>query len=127
VAAAWERGGDEVECPATTLDALFAGWVRPDHRALLKLDLQGHELPALRGGTRLLASVEVVLTEVSFLEFEPGARPQFAELATALFDRGFELYDVLTLSSRPRDRRLRQGDVVFVNRTSPVLADRSWA
>jgi hypothetical protein len=42
-------------------------------------------------------------------------------------DRGFALYDVLALASRPRDGRLRSGDVMFVRGNSPLLADVSWA
>ncbi len=127
VACPVEVGTDEVRCPATTLDSLLADRVTRADRALLKLDLEGHEISALSGGTRLLASTEVVLTEVQFYEIESNGRAAFGDIMKFLHDRGFELYDFACLSPRPRDRRLRIGDVFFVQHDSPLLGDRSWA
>jgi FkbM family methyltransferase len=127
VAWAEEAAPDEVECPATTLDDLFAERVAPADRALLKLDLEGHELSALSGGARLLSNPEVVLTEVHFYEVERNGRPLMGDVVEFLGKRGFELYDFACLSSRPRDRRLRMGDAIFVQRDSALAADCSWA
>jgi FkbM family methyltransferase len=126
VAEAGENAAGRIECPATTLDSLFADRVTTADRALLKLDLEGHELTALDGATRLLQAVEVILTELQFYEIHGNGRPVFTEVVNYLRDRGFELYDFACLSQRPRDMRLRMGDVVFVRRDSPLLADRSW-
>jgi hypothetical protein len=57
----------DVHAAATTLDALLAERVAPGDRALLKLDIEGHELEALRGAASLLDRVEVVVSEVRFL------------------------------------------------------------
>ncbi len=122
-----EAGEGEAECPATTLDALLGDRVTHADRALLKLDLEGHEVSALIGGQRLLSDIGVVLTEVHFYEIEDDGRPVFAALAAFLEARGFALYDFACLSARPRDRRLRMGDVIFVRQDSPLLADRAWA
>lgn len=119
-------GEVEVDCPATTLDALFARSVTREDRPLLKLDLEGHELCALSGGTQLLAAVEIVLTELQFFQIADHGRPMFADVVEFLGARGFDLYDVACLSQRPRDLRLRQGDVIFARRDSALLADRSW-
>lgn len=127
VAWAGESASDEVEVPATTLDDLFAERVAPADRALLKLDLEGHEISALSGGARLLSNTEVVLTEMHFYEVERIGRPLMTDVAEFLGKRGFDLYDFACLSSRPRDRRLRSGDAIFVQRDSPLAADRSWA
>jgi FkbM family methyltransferase len=124
---AGESASDEVECPATTLDDLFAERVARADRALLKLDLEGHEISALSGGSRLLSNTEVVLTEMHFYEIERNGRPLMTDLVEFLDKRGFELHDFACLSSRPRDRRLRTGDAIFVQRDSPLAADRSWA
>ena len=126
VARPGEMAPGEVECPATTLDALLADRIARADRALLKLDLEGHEVPALQGASRLLQAVEVVLTELQFYEINDNGRPIFADLLNLLRERGFELYDFACLSQRPRDMRLRVGDVVFVRRDSPLLIDRSW-
>ena len=61
-------GEGSVAVPASTIDALLGSRLRlaPDRRALLKLDLQGHELRALQGAVASLPSIELVLVEVSF-------------------------------------------------------------
>jgi hypothetical protein len=117
-----ERG---VECAAATLDALMGDDIARADRALLKLDLEGHEIPALRGGGRVLEAVEVVLTEVQFFGVGDNGRPRFSDMHRFFEERGFDLYDVACLSPRPRDLRLRLGDVIFVRRVSALLADPS--
>lgn len=114
-----------IEVPATTFDELFAD-VSPADRPLLKLDLEGHELVALRGAAALLPKVEVVLTEVSFYEIHHNGRPTFSQVSRFLEENGFALYDVVALAERPRDGRLRMGDVLFVRTGSPLVADDGW-
>jgi FkbM family methyltransferase len=108
---------------ATTLDALF-GSVTQDDRPLLKLDLQGYELHALRGGPTFLQSVEAILTEVSF--YAQAYEPAIAALISFLNDSGFLLYDIASLAGRTRDNRLCQGDFVFVRAGSQLLQDGRW-
>ncbi len=109
---------------ARTLDEVLETKLDRDHRALLKLDLQGHELDALKGGTKLLRSIEVVLTEVSF--YVQSRIPIAAEIIAFMSSLGFVLYDIASLSGRPRDNRLREGDLVFVRQDSPLLEDCHW-
>jgi FkbM family methyltransferase len=111
---------DTIIVPADTLDGLVN--VRVDDRALLKLDLETHELIALRGAEKLLSATEVVLTEVSF--YHPTA-PLFLDLMVYLHGHGFDLYDFAALSAPVSHRRLRSGDAVFVKRGSPLLACRA--
>lgn len=121
-----EEAIGEVVVPATTLDELLSADVAPGDRSLLKLDLEGYELTALRGAARLLEVVEVVLTEFQFFETNWNGRPTFGGLLRALDERGFELYDFACLSPRTRDQRLRMGDAIFVRRGSALLADEAW-
>jgi hypothetical protein len=109
--------------PAATLDHLLE---RPAIGApvLMKLDLQGYELHALAGSERTLAKTEVILTEVSF--FAQRYEPTILELMTWLDRKGFVLYGVAALSARARDGRARQGDLIFVRRTSALAADTAW-
>ena len=54
----------------------------------LWLDLQGSELDALRGGERLLSSVNVICAEVHVTELYEGV-PMYPEIRAWLEDRGF--------------------------------------
>ena len=123
VFAAAEGHPVDLESAATTLDALLAAAVTPADRALLKLDIEGHELEALRGAAALLAVVEVIVCEVRFFDINRAGRPLFTDVVAFCAGRGFDLYDVDMLSGRRRDLRLRFGDVIFVRRGSPLTRD----
>jgi hypothetical protein len=40
---------------------------------------------------------------------------------------GFDLFEIASLSGRPRDNRLREADLVFVRQGSPISADFRWS
>lgn len=119
-----EADSETVSVRGDTLDALFADSIGPSDRVLLKLDLQGYELHALRGGLRAMRSIEAILTEVSF--FAQAYEPSIAELTEFLAGQSFRLYDIAALAGRKRDNRLHQGDFVFVRDGSPLLEDSRW-
>jgi FkbM family methyltransferase len=120
-----DRVPANVPVNASTLDEIFARRVSPKDRVLLKLDLQGYELAALRGAVDTLRSVEVLLTEVSF--FAQAFEPSIFELVEFLDKNDFDLFDVAALSARARDNRLKQGDLLFVKRGSNLAVDTRWA
>lgn len=80
---------------------------------LLKLDVQGYELEVLKGGAQVLKRSDVLLAEVSLLEYNQGA-PLFAEVLAFLHERGFLPYDICSLTRRESDLALFQADVIFV-------------
>jgi FkbM family methyltransferase len=120
-------GEHVTEVPASTLDALFGAAVSVADRALLKLDLEGHEIPALRGATALLPRVEVVVCEVAFYDIAGEGRPGFVDVLDFVRAAGFRLYDFAALGARRRDNRLRSGDAVFVRSDSAILDDVAWS
>lgn len=117
--------GKRVSHPMTTIDKLFEsrGLPYPD---LIKLDLQGGELGALKGAPSSLAHAQAVLAEVSFIAFQDN-QPLAVDVMHFLDQAGFQLYDIFLLAHRPLDGALAQGDFLFLKKTSPLLADRRWS
>lgn len=89
------------------------------------MDLQGYELPALHGATAALKNIDVIVAEFSFYSFFHGS--SISALSCFPFECGFELYDMVSFSSRRRDGRCREGDFVFIRSDSELAADRGWA
>ncbi|MGE3400947.1 MAG: FkbM family methyltransferase [Vicinamibacterales bacterium] len=120
-------GPTPVIAPATTLDALLGGRWTAGARVLLKLDVESHELSILQAGTRVLDEVEVIILEFQVFHFDGVIAALFADIVPFMHERGFILYDIASLASRPRDGRLRTGDAVFVKAGSALLRDARWA
>jgi len=119
-----ERLPEETIVKASNLDALLASKIEAG--ALLKLDLQGHEIPALRGATQLLPKVEILITEASFYQVNDNQRPLFADLFSLLVEQGFTLYDIATLAGRAGGNRLQWGDLVFARKGSALTRNNAW-
>ena len=60
---------------------------------MLKLDVQGAELDVLRGAARTLCGIEVIIIELSLLEYNKGA-PLIGDVMARLADLGFNLFDM---------------------------------
>lgn len=98
-----------VEVPVRTLDSVLpAALPRP---VLLKLDVQGGELAALKGAERLLDTVDHVYVEVSFTALYDG-QPLADAVVAHLHARGFRLTGIGGLA-RTRDGRIVQADLLL--------------
>lgn len=88
------RVKQRLEVPTTTLDRLAedCGSASID---VLKLDIQGAELLALRGAAGLLGrrGIRAIYCEVNFAPIYDG-QCQYHDLAELLMDRGYWLYDL---------------------------------
>lgn len=115
-------GDNLIQVPATTLDVILDG-IQPTPN-LLKLDLQGAELKALRGGQKYLNAFEVVICEVSVIPI--GEVPDVHEMIDFFRAQGYQLYDFLPAYFRPLDGALWQADAFFVSSTSPLVASTRW-
>jgi FkbM family methyltransferase len=111
-------GTDEASTQRVAVAPLdkFLGADEIEQPALLKLDVQGYELQALRGCERLLARFTHVYVECSFVELYCGQA-----LADTVIDwlrlRGFRLLGVYNLIT-DRSGRSVQGDFLFAARSS---------
>jgi len=97
------------EIAITTLDVASEG-LELTSPVLLKLDVQGFELEALRGAAKLLEQVDAVLCECSFVSFYEG-QPLFPDIAEFLEQRGFSI--TAGAISAATERRWEQGDFLF--------------
>ena len=107
----WDR---DVEVRSITLDAYCerSGIERID---ILKLDIQGGELAALRGATRLLAGqrIAAIFAEVFFVPHYAGA-PLFHTIWSHLETCGYTLYTLFP-TRQGRNGQLRFGDAIFIS------------
>jgi hypothetical protein len=83
--------------------------------ALLKIDVQGYELPALEGCDPLLPLFSHAYVECSFVELYEG-QALAAEVIEFLRQRGFNLSGVYNVQYDSRGRAI-QADMLFTNST----------
>jgi FkbM family methyltransferase len=92
---------------------------------LLKLDLQGAELPALKGAAQVLESCELCIIEFGCLDaYKERTTP--AELVSFMYERDYALYDIVDVRYRPFDGAMMGGDFFFVKRGSQLKAHRDY-
>jgi FkbM family methyltransferase len=117
----------EQHLPMQTLDAVVAasGGAPAGAPVLLKLDVQGYELEVLRGGTQTLAASDVLIAELSLLEYNRGA-PLMNEVIAYLDARGFVPYDLAGTVRRYEDSALFQVDMVFVRKDHALRARKAF-
>lgn len=116
-----ERLGDQtmrtvrtIDVPVTTVDE-FCRANSIERIDLLKMDIQGGELMALRGAAGMLArqAVRLVYTEVIFATMYEG-QAYFCDLWQELRRHGYVLYNLYSLVS-PDAGPLAWGDAIFLS------------
>ena len=110
-----------IRVEVTTLDA----WAKNKELArplLLKLDIEGNELAALRGPSDLLRHTDFVLTEISLILMRDG-QPTFREIVDFLSDKGFDVIDVYQGTMDNRTGQAAWVDVLFGRKTSLLPAN----
>ncbi len=103
-----------IEVDVTTIDTFCKKETIPKID-ILKLDVEGAELLALRGASEKLARklIELIYTEVMFIpHYERGV--MFYELCSFLSDYGYTLFDLYNLK-RAENGQLRWGNAIFVS------------
>ena len=82
---------------------------------LAKLDIQGFELEALEGATKLFGRTECFIVEVNFYKRVPNV-PLFSDVVSFFDQRGYKVYDIAGELRRPLDNALWQVDLAFVRK-----------
>ena len=94
---------------------------------LLKLDVQGYELPVLKGAEGLLGGVHLIYTEIHIYPNYAEAT-RFHELFGWLVDHGFDIYGIYTTYG-DADGQWTQGDAIFISnelRKRKLDSDREY-
>ncbi len=98
---------------ATSLDDWFegSGLKQVD---ILKLDLQGYELEALRGADRLLSrGVSCIYIEINFVPFYEGSAT-FGEIDVFMRSRGYKLFNLYNTCTHLPGGDIGSGDALYV-------------
>lgn len=124
---AWSHGTPELRAvvvPVVTIDELLArGELAPPE--LVKVDVQGYELEALRGASRLFGAAEAFIIETSFFAYGP-AWPLFHEVVAFMAARGYVAYAFGELTPRLLDGALGQADVCFAREPGVLRRRHGW-
>lgn len=109
------RESGVIQVQVSTLDQVFAGQILPSP-VLLKLDVQGYELPVLQGGKVFLQSVDYVLLEASFKPLYQN-EPLFMEIVAQMRELGFEFLRPVGFLRSPQTGEFLQMDALFQRRS----------
>lgn len=116
--------GKQRNVPVTTIDALIQeGMEVPD---LIKMDIQGYELEALRGAASTFGKTEVYILETAFYEFMKGM-PLFNDVVKFMDEKGYIVYDFAGFLRRPLDGALANCDVCFVQKDGILRQSFAWS
>lgn len=113
---------EQISLPMRRLDDLNLELSGP---LLMKLDVQGYELEVLGGAVETLKQTEVILSEVSLLEYNEG-QPLMHEVIGFMAKLDFLPYDICGGLRRSSDCALFQTDMIFARRDSSLRERRKF-
>jgi FkbM family methyltransferase len=121
-----KKAGKQREVEIITIDDLIESSQinMPD---LIKLDVQGFELEALKGAEKTFGHTEVYILEASFFSFNDGpGMPVFSDVVNFMLERDYMVYDFPGFERRPLDGALAQCDICFVQRNGFLRNSNEW-
>lgn len=119
------KTGKQRKLPITTLNELLDTNVItiPD---IVKIDIQGFELEAIKGASKLFDKTELFILETAFFPFG-GKFPEFIEVVNFMRECGYSVYDFPNFSRRPYDGALGQSDVCFARTNGELRKFKNFA
>jgi FkbM family methyltransferase len=113
----------ERHVPIITIDSLLHA--ESEIPQLVKLDIQGFELAALAGATKLFGVTQCFILEVSLFVSTPN-RPLLADVVSFMNQRNYKVYDIPGFLRRPNDNALGEVDLAFALKGGVLDADQSF-
>ncbi|MFC1635037.1 FkbM family methyltransferase [Planctomycetota bacterium] len=113
---------DQIEVDTTTIDS-FCKRENIERIDILKLDVEGAEIKALRGAHNTLSNhaVTLIYTEIMFIpHYEGGCL--FHELAGLLKQYGYTLFNLYNLK-RAKNGQLRWGNAIFLSPQAKAITE----
>jgi FkbM family methyltransferase len=109
--------------PIVTIDSLYPSpQSLPD---LVKLDVQGFELEALKGATTLFGKTDCFVMEVGLYATVPD-RPLVSDVIAFMNERNYKVFDIPGFLRRPLDGALGEIDLAFVLKGGRLDRHQNW-
>jgi FkbM family methyltransferase len=119
----WESDFEPADVTQRDVAAITLDDLRRERRLegpfVLKVDVQGAELEVLEGASETLRETEYVILETCLFQFFAGA-PLLAEVVGYMKERGFVVYDALSIQYRPLDGAMSVVDLAFVKESGDL-------
>ncbi len=93
---------------------------------LIKIDIQGYELEALKGAKKTFGHTEVYILEVSLFSFNMPGMPLFSDVINFMLEHDYVIYDFAGFLRRPLDGALAQCDICFVKKNGFLRKQNDW-
>jgi FkbM family methyltransferase len=118
------QAGKQRQVEIITVDNLLKsrGMRAPE---LVKMDIQGFEIEALKGSQTLFGKTELFVLEASLYPFYE-TMPIVSELVAFMHTRGYELYDIPGYFRRPLDGAVGQLDLAFARQDGVLRRSNRW-
>tara|TARA_B110000483_G_scaffold122750_1_gene147920 strand:+ start:1539 stop:2210 length:672 start_codon:yes stop_codon:yes gene_type:complete len=88
---------------------------------LVKLDVQGAEIPVLKGGKNLIDRAEVVILELPFAAQWNNGCSDFKTHIDYMNNIGFTVFDIIELHRLGENNLVFQIDILFIKKTSKLV------
>ncbi|HRK75356.1 MAG TPA: FkbM family methyltransferase, partial [Rhodothermales bacterium] len=93
---------------------------------LVKMDIQGFEVEALKGAESIFGKTELFILETSLFRFLGKNQPITHDIISFMHEKGYEIYDITEFLRRPSDGALGQVDIAFARTDGFLRRTKTW-